>query len=194
MRTETMGVVLLALLAVVTAVLGGLVARQFYAQDATAPGGQAPSEPGSTSSGQGSPPVGDGSVLMLPDADHHPLHDQVQAALQNYVDAINDQDYARWRETVSQRLAVQMPEAKWRDAMSTTRDSDIRVYRINTTTSEVYAIFTFTSHQSIDRAPPEAPSTCDHWWVVYPMVWRQDSLLIDAGTANLSPQVIACGG
>ncbi|AHH95209.1 hypothetical protein GCM10010174_55260 [Kutzneria viridogrisea] len=183
-------------LILVCSVVGGFAARQFYAVGATAPGGHSTTntaEPSDT----GAPAVDPKSrtVVMTRDAQSSPVHDQVRRTAQRFFDSINDRDYQNWLKTVSYRLGQSKPEAAWKFDYDTTQDTAMVVERINPAhdgSDSVIAMVNFTSHQAVKKAPTKAPSDCNQWWIVWSMVWEQGNLVIDAGTANLFPQVRIC--
>lgn len=188
-RRSNLWLIPVVLLVVVCAVVGGMAARQFYT--ATQPSKSDPA-PTSSSTGASAQPPGSQQVTLSADASRHPLRGEVQATLQGYFYAINNSSFVQWRTFVSAKLSAQTTQATWAASFTSVKDSDIVVARINgTRTGGVTVLLSFTSRQDLDKAPPVAPSTCDQWWVTWPMVREQDSLKIDTNIAQ-TPPIKAC--
>jgi hypothetical protein len=126
--------------------------------------------------GSGGPPavpaegVGSTEVQLSADAANHPAAEVVRAQLQRHYDAINERDYAQWRETVVPARSEALPEDAWREAYATSRDGSIRVDRIDTAPDDTLLVrVRFVSTQAVEDAPPDLPATRICWRSTLPM-------------------------
>ena len=177
------------LVAVLTAG-SGLVVRQLYVttQTGSTPG-QISTTPGPSQTGK----QPDLTVSFAADAAVHPLAGQVRTLLQGYFDAINSGSYDQWRTLVTAKALTLNPQSQWEQAYATSKDSDVYVYRINSTASDgVTVLLSFISRQQLAYAPTQAPSTCDKWWLVLPFRWERNTLKVDVGSSNSTPEVKVC--
>jgi hypothetical protein len=126
--------------------------------------------------------VGSSDVQLSPDAANHPAAEAVREQLQRHYDAINQRDYAQWRETVVPARSEALGEDDWRDAYATTRDGSIRVERIDPDPDAppdggVLVRVRFISMQAVEDAPPDLPAERICWRSTLPM--RGEPPLID---------------
>jgi hypothetical protein len=114
--------------------------------------------------------AGSGEVRLSPDATNHPAAEAVRAQLQRHYDAINERDYAQWRETVVPARSDALGEADWHDAYATTRDGSIRVDRIDAEPDGGLLVrVRFVSTQAVQDAPPDLPAERICWRSTLPM-------------------------
>ncbi|WP_018683051.1 hypothetical protein [Actinokineospora enzanensis] len=181
------------LVAVVIAAAAAMVARELYA--AAADKGQATSTailPSQNVLPESARP-GPRDVRATQDAIQHPLYEAVRQLLQTHFDAINGKNYARWRTTVTDARAKDLPEDTWRASYRTTQDGSIVVYRIETgPTNSARVLLTFVSKQDPADAPLELPAECIRWNVIFPLTLADGEWRIDAGATSASPQHDRC--
>ena len=174
--------------------VGGLVARNIYQpapSSAATPPAAAP--PPTTTSGAQVDPPGPPTVQLSIDAAASPYGSAVQQVLQKYYDAINAQDYEAWDSVVTASLAAANPKPTWTGAYSTTKDGGMYVYRIDAApNSALRVLLSFTSTQSIDKAPPFAPYTCINWHSVLPLVRQDGGWRVDYGSNGQHPPTTQC--
>lgn len=179
------------LVTVIATAIGGLLARQLYEDPE-------PSEPDAVLPTASSvPPAeqpGSHVVQGTPDAVGHPLYEALRDVLQVHYNAINERDYERWSEAVTSARSHSQPEARWREAYSSTEDGSILIYRIEVPRDEDTALVlvTLTSVQDPSDAPVELPVGCIYWNVVLPLVLEDDGWKIDIGPESSSPQHEPC--
>lgn len=162
---------------IVLAVAAGLVVREVYANPARSVG--APTTPPATSAPSTEVP-GSGIVQAVPDVRSHPDSAQVLALLQRQFDAINRGDYATWTTTVVASKLKDLPQSKWRSDYETTKDGTIVLHRIDPgPAGGVVALVSFTSAQSLDKAPPDFKYSCIRWQMMYPIVQEHGEPRID---------------
>lgn len=116
--------------------------------------------------------VGSREVQLSADAANHPAADAVRAQLQRHYDAINERDYAQWRETVVPARSDALPEDAWRDAYASTQDGSIRVDRIDPAPDPDAGLLVrvrFVSTQAVADAPPDLPAERICWRSTLPM-------------------------
>jgi hypothetical protein len=116
--------------------------------------------------------AGSSDVQLSADAANHPAAESVRAQLQRHYDAINERDYAAWRETVVAARAEALGEEEWQDAYATTRDGTIRVHRIETLAGPEAGLLVrvrFISTQAVEDAPPDLAVTRICWRSTLPM-------------------------
>ncbi|PPK69183.1 hypothetical protein V5P93_001561 [Actinokineospora auranticolor] len=180
------------LVAVVICAAAAMVARELYATgNATAatPSPILPSENVIPPSARPGPR----DVRATQDAIRHPLYETVRQLLQTHFDAINGKNYARWRTTVTDARAKDMPEDNWRSAYRSTQDGTIVVYRIETgPANNARVLLSFVSQQDPADAPLELPVGCIRWNVVFPLTVAAGEWRIDAGATSASPQHDSC--
>jgi hypothetical protein len=170
----------ITLLVAVCAMVGGLIARQVYAS--TKPPAATQQPPAVTSTPEATPDPGTGdprSVNFTPFAMSDPQFQLVQSAIQNYFNAVNDRNYGLWKQTMTANVTSQQTEHDWRSGFDTTKDSDMKVYRIEATDKGADVFGSFTSRQDIANAPSDLKAPCINWWMVWPMVKSGNALRID---------------
>lgn len=169
----------ITLLVAVCALVGGLIARQVYA--ATRPPAGAPSST-ATSEGPTTTPArpSDWHTVVFTDfAQTYPDHLAVQSAIQNYFNAVNDGNYDLWRRTMTAAIVETQTEQSWRNGSSSSKDTNMIVYRIEATDQGVDVFGSFTSTQSLAQAPKDLQATCINWAMVWPMQKVGNGYLID---------------
>lgn len=169
----------ITLLVAVCAMVGGLIARQVYAADRQPAG--APSAPATDS---GTPttttsPSNPKTVAFRDAARSVPQFGDVQNAIQNYFNAINDRKYSLWKTTVTTRVVQSQTQEDWANGYKTTTDSDMTVYRIEANGDNLDVFGTFTSHQEPANAPQDLRVGCIDWAMVWPFVRSGNGYLID---------------
>lgn len=171
----------ITLLVAVCALVGGLIARQVYASTKPPAATQLPPAVTSTPEATSDPGTGDPhSVIFTPFARNDPQFKPVQSAIQNYFNAVNDQNYGLWKQTMTPNVTSQQTEYNWRDGFRTTKDSDMKVYRIEATANGADVFGSFTSRQDVTNAPPDLKVPCINWWMVWPMVKSGNAFRIDS--------------
>lgn len=178
------------LIAVIATALGGLLARDLYADpDPQTPAPVLPTQSSIPPSAQPGPATVEGTV----DAVAHPLHETVRTLLQTYFDAINTKDYAAWSRTVTRERQEDASEKKWLNDYQTTRDGSIVIYRIEMAAQDTARVLmTFTSTQDIQDAPQELPVDCIHWNVVFALTVERGDWKLASGPTSASPQHEEC--
>jgi hypothetical protein len=180
------------LITVIATALGALVARSVY--DDPQPQTPAAVEP-SPSSVPPSEQPGPTEVRGTADATTHPLYNTLRPLLQQYFDAINEKDYARWAETVTKERLDKQDEETWQNDYRTTSDGSIVMYRIETNGDGTASVLLqFTSTQDPNDAPPELAAPCIHWNVVWAFAKERDTWKLSAGSTSASPQHEPCEG
>lgn len=177
---------------------GGLLARAVY-QGADQSGGSGnPGSlptvlPASSSAVPAAQEPGPSTVRMTDDAANYPLGSEVRNLLQTYFDSINGGRYDEWLSVVSSARQEGEPRQVWRDDYRTTRDGAIVVYRIEQAPEGgLRVLLAFTSVQTVANAPPDLPSPCIHWQVVYPLTMELGSWKLDVGITSANPQRQPC--
>ena len=129
-----------------------------------------------SSAGRPGPPpvpaegVGSSEVELSPDAASHPAAESVRAQLQRHYDAINERDYAQWRQTVVPARSETLGEADWHDAYATTQDGSIRLDRIDVEPGGGLLVrVRFISTQAVEDAPPDLQAERICWRSTLPM-------------------------
>ena len=126
------------------------------------------------------PEPGSPVVELSPGTAEHPDSRKVRSLLQTYFDSINDGRYDWWAATVVAGKRQELPEGKWRDEYSTTRDGSITVQQLEPGLNNSLQVFlTFTSVQDPSHAPPQLREPCVRWRVVYPLVQDSGDLRLD---------------
>lgn len=142
---------------------------------------EATSLPASTSATE--PPTAPEGIQLSGDARSHPDHETVRWLLQTHFDAINFRRYDTWKTTVVTAKHLELPEGKWYSAYGSTRDSHVRVHRIESGVDDsLRVLLSFTSRQDPQDAPDQS-SECLRWQVVYSLV--QDSAGLRLDTSRL---------
>lgn len=173
----------LAVLVLLAAAGGGVLARQVYRAEAES----APHNPGAGPQGSS------GLVRFSQAAAEHPDRDVVSDLLERYFTAINHRDYAGWKSTVTPEKWEELPPDKWDEEYASTRDKGVRVHRVETGANGILRVqLSFTSHQDPNDAPPQLPQSCVRWWVVYPLVPEDDGLRINTSGLPGSALVGRC--
>lgn len=157
--TRRAGLVIIAALAAVVAVLAGTAA--FVS------GNRLPPAPPATGAGSG-------TVTISFDAARHPSGPGIKAQLQRHFDAINSRDYETWRSTVVEKRAALLPEARWREAYASTTDGTIHIDRIDPADAgapegSLVVRLRFVSTQNLSDAPEKAKSPRVCWLNSWPM-------------------------
>ena len=178
-RTTLTWLIPITLLVAVSAMVGGLIARQVYAVTKSPTVSQTPatSAPASTSNGR---PAGDDTVYFTDFAQSDPQYSNVRNAIQNYFNAVNKQNYSLWRTAMTATVVAQQTQQDWINGLRSTKDSDMTVYRIEATDKGADVFGSFTSHQDLSDAPKTLQATCIDWWMVWPLVNVNGSLRIDS--------------
>ncbi|GAA3438478.1 hypothetical protein [Kutzneria kofuensis] len=176
----------ITLLVAVCALVGGLIARQVYAS--TKPPAATTQPPAATSTpeptteqGQGGPDTVHFTLFARNDPQFRP----VQNAIQNYFNAVNHRNYGLWKQTMTAKVSDQQTEQDWRDGYRTTVDTDMMIYRIETTDQGANVFGTFTSKQDPANAPKELRASCINWWMVWPMVKSGSDFRIDSPSITM---------
>lgn len=181
----------LLLITVIATALGGLLARDLYAeQPAPTPPTVVATSPSPVPSGEqpGSP-----AVRGTADAVAHPLYGTLQPLLQTYFDAINAKDYSEWASVVTSERQTNQPEGTWLKDFRTTKDGNIVMHRIEARgEGSARVLLTFTSTQDVSDAPGELPQGCIHWNVVWAFSTEDGDWKLAAGPAAAVPQHEAC--
>lgn len=178
------------LLAVVVALGGGLLARNWYEQPTKVTRhAQPPKSSSPPSSGRpGSPTVG-----LSGDASDHPHSRAVRSTLQRYFDAINKGDYDQWLSAVTPDRAEEKTRLRWQHEYRSTKDGDIMVYRIERAGSgRLRVLLRFVSMQDSQDAPPDFAHHCIRWRVVFPLTLQSGAWKLDSGQTSASPQHDRC--
>jgi len=174
------------------AVAGGLIAREFY-QEREPVRAQAPvAVPSSTSLAPSEQP-GPAEVKLTPDAARHPYGETVRALLEAYTTGINERNYERWKSAVSQeRIAVQ-PKHVWLQNYRSTRNGSILLHRIETAPDgSLRILFSFTSTQDPEDAPPTLPVDCIRWRLMLPVTQENGQWKIAKVVAGTMPETQRC--
>jgi hypothetical protein len=180
--------------AVVVAVAGGLLGREFYKPKPVEQSGTPPvvSTVASTTVPAEAQP-GSRKVTATQDVVDHPQFSGIGPMLQDHFDSINDKDYAKWRTTVTRQRASTYAEQDWQSDYKSTQDGSILVHRIDTAPDRrLRVLVEFTSTQSVEDAPPELPERCIHWHVVLPLTREDNKWRIDIGPEGASPRHDKC--
>ncbi|MCA1655394.1 MAG: hypothetical protein LC635_02865 [Pseudonocardiaceae bacterium] len=177
------------LITAIATALGGLLARDLYADPE--PGASALAQPPPSSVPPSEQP-GPATVQGTADAVAHPLYPTFQNLLQNYFDAINQRDYQRWADTVTSERRTNQPEDKWRLDYGSTKDGSVVLYRIEAADDTARVLLRFTSTQDLVDAPQELPVGCIHWNVVWAFAEQGGEWRLTAGPTSASPQHEAC--
>ncbi|HWE87840.1 MAG TPA: hypothetical protein VG317_00085 [Pseudonocardiaceae bacterium] len=173
----------------------GLVARAVYqGGDGSAGSGALPMVlPSAATSVPASEEPGSPTVRLTDDAANYPLGGEVRTLLQTYFDSINSKSYDEWRSVVTDARQQGEPRSVWRADYRTTTDGSIDVYRIEQAPQGgLRVLLTFTSEQDVANAPPDLPSPCIHWQVVYPLTVENGAWKLDVGISSASPQRQRC--
>lgn len=150
------------------AVAGGVLIRDLYQSEEPE---TAAVELPTPSSLKLSEQPGSAEVKLSPDAALHPYAEMVRALLEAYTSGINTRDYKRWSSSVSNERVLGMPEPEWQKAYQSTRNGSILLHRIESAPNGTLRIlWSFTSTQRLEDAPPELQEECIHWWLSLPLV------------------------
>ena len=134
-------------------------------------------------------PIEDQSVRLSDQAAAHPRANDVQSVLQQYLDAINNRDYASWMGAVSSDQSAPQTEQQWTQDYSTTVDSNLAVMVI--ADEPLRARMMFTSEQDVALAPPTLPVPCINWDITY-LLSDQDGHLVLSGMDPSAQSMTAC--
>ena len=180
---------------VLTAV-GGLVARSIYqpaANAATPPAAAPPLSAVAPTSGLVAQDPNSNQVKLSVDAASSPYGTAVLNLLQAYYKSINDYSYLEWESTVTPTLIQANPQESWESSYSTTKDSGMYVYRVNSAPGgQLRVLITFTSHQDLSKAPKTAQFGCIDWHSVLTMANTRSGWKIDNGAAGGHPITQEC--
>lgn len=115
-----------------------------------------------------------------------PLSAAIDELLTRHFDGINTDDYAAYSATVSNPLS----EADFGSVYSTTADSDGLIHQIVTDEAGVTRItLSFISQQSVEMAPPDLPSGCIAWTVVWTIDGPAEDLRVGASDSSKTQKV-----
>lgn len=144
-------------------------------------------------SGSKVPQPGPQDVRFTQDAADHPQFGKVKQLLQNHFDSINDQNYAKWKNTVTKTRVQEQPQPEWKDAYQSTKDGNILLYRIDAAPQgRLRVLVSFTSVQDPDKAPLDLKEACIDWRVVLPLTKEDDSWRIDVSSEATGPLKEKC--
>ena len=122
-------------------------------------------------------------------ARRHPRSAEVQETLQAYFDAINDRDFDGWVAAVAPDQSARQTGDLWREAYSTTVDSNVMVASVDD--GPLRARVMFTSEQDVAYAPKRLPSTCINWDLTY-LLADQDGTLVLSGIDPSAQSMTPC--
>lgn len=177
---------------VLTAV-GGLVARSIYQPGSNASAAPPTAAPPPSTDVPTSGTPGSIQVKMSLDAAQSPYGGSVLNLLQAYYGAINVGSYTAWMNTVTPNLIATLPEPTWDSNYKSTSDTGMYVYRINAApSSQLRVLITFTSHQSLAKAPNFAKFTCINWQSILTLTMTKLGWKVDSGTAGGHPITAEC--
>ena len=177
----------IVMLIAVAALVGGLIARQFYAASQPPSGSPSTPDPNPTTSTPPSGPQNPLTVAFTAEAKNHPMFVQAQQTIQTYFNSFNDHHFNEWQSAVTPREAATQTSEGWERGSSSSKDGDLVVYRLDTTPVGVDAFVTFQSNQRADQSP-DGKSTCLNWWMVWEMVTtKSGGLLIDGVNPRYQP-------
>jgi hypothetical protein len=175
------------MLIAVAALVGGLIARQFYAASQPPAGSTRIPDVGQPTSSPRSGPTDPRTVHFTAQAMNHPLYMSAQQTIQTYFNSFNEHNYDEWRSAVTPKQAANQTRQGWLDGSSSSKDHDLVVYRLDTTQTGVDAFVTFQSNQESDQAP-DGKSDCLNWWMVWEMATANSGgLLIDHVNPRYQP-------
>ena len=158
---------------------GGLLLRELYRPVTVEQPNTAPPLPESSTLSRAEQP-GPGSAVLSPDALAHPQSQAVNTLIQNYFDAINGRDYAKWSAAVSAERRQTKSRSDWLADYRSTKDGSILVYRIETLSpGQLRVLVAFTSTQDLADAPLGFPETCVRWRLILPVVPEENRLRVD---------------
>ncbi len=113
------------------------------------------------------------------------LSADIDSLLTRHFQAINTGDYAAYAATVTKPLS----EADFRLAYATTSDTDGLVHQIATDDAgSAQVTLSFISQQSIESAPPDLPSDCIGWTVVWTIDGPAADLTVGASDSSQTQQ------
>ena len=162
----------LAIAVLLGAVVGGLLLDRATARPSAASAGQVPKAQPQNS--------GLTEIEFSPDAQAHPDSSKIHWTLQLHFNAINLRQYDTWKNTVVQAKQRQLPEAKWKREYESTRDSAIKVHRIEPGPNDsLRLLLSFVSTQKPSDAPSGLKEPCLNWSVVYPVVLDSGAFRVD---------------
>jgi hypothetical protein len=149
-----------------------------------------PASPASSASSPAPTPSPAGLVAVAPALQARPETAEVRGLLERYFTAINQRDYAAYRDTLVLGPRVKS-EDQFRTDFQSTRDSDVRLFNLRDDPGgRLVASVSFVSHQ----APADAPdgvSDCLQWTVSYPLVRVDGQFRIDV-VPNREPDSRPC--
>lgn len=126
----------------------------------------------------------DPPVALSAQAANHPDATAIQKLVSLNFKSINTLDYQLWVDTVTPEQSAAFGPERWLDAYRTSKDSTIEIVSIDPDSR--WITMTFNSSQAIDKAPPDARSTCLNWRVVLPVVTVNDKLRLAKSVEGLS--------
>ncbi|MFR9729446.1 hypothetical protein ACL03H_09470 [Saccharopolyspora sp. MS10] len=174
----------IAVLVLLAAGAGGVVAQRFYGSEPV------PTSVPGIAMEQNSELA---DIEFTPDAQAHPDHADVRWTLQMHFNAINMRRYETWKATVVAAKQQQLPEDKWLEEYSTTRDAAVKVHRIEPGPKDSLRILmTFVSTQNPNDAPTGMRASCLRWRVVYPMVVDSGAFRLDTSSLPGSALAVPC--
>ncbi|SDK69779.1 hypothetical protein SAMN04487820_11155 [Actinopolyspora mzabensis] len=170
--------------ALVGAVAAGLFARNVYGD--VAQRAEPVPESSAAPTPEGDPP-GTGRVALSEGARRHPDAETVQQLLQEHFDAINENKYYQWRNTVVRAKRINQPFEQWQQEYRTTEDGTVVIHRIVPgPEATMRVIMTFVSTQDPADAPKSMPAECLRWRVVYRIVPTSEGLRLGQGLPDSS--------
>lgn len=128
-------------------------------------------------------------VQLSDAAQGHPRSAEVQQTLQAYFDAINARDFDGWVAAVAPDQSARQTGDQWRDAYSTTVDSNVMVASV--LDEPLRARVMFTSEQDVDYAPKRLPATCINWDLTY-LLTDHDGQLVLSGIDPSAQSMTSC--
>lgn len=172
---------------------GGLVAREVYRPGARTPQSAAPATSAAPSSVEPAEQPGPARVQLTSDAAAHPDARAVRGVLQTYFDAINQRNYDMWVTTVVAERAALQGEQEWLQNYRSTRDGNVRVYRIEAAPDDgLTVLLGFTSVQNAADAPDDLQSDCIRWRLAFPLTKDKDGWRIGTVPPGTVPEQSRC--
>ncbi|AOS65228.1 hypothetical protein [Actinoalloteichus hymeniacidonis] len=124
---------------------------------------------------------------LSPDVLAHPDQDAIRVLVDTHFESINQLNYELWGTTVAAHRVEALPEQDWLESYRSTTDGNVIIHRIDPGPEDsLRMVLSFVSLQDPQDAPPEVPSDCVYWRVVYPLTMEDGKLKIDSGLPNSS--------
>ena len=132
-------------------------------------------------------------MRLSADAAQSPYGKSIFDLLTAYYNAINTGSYVGWEGTATPALIAELPEATWDSGYKSVQDTGMYVYRINAAPgNQLRVLISFTSHQDLSKAPPNARFSCINWQSVLTIANTKLGWKVDIGTANGHPITSEC--